>query len=286
MTVFVTGKEGFIARILIRRLLDSGFEVKGTSVDVSSGDLYMDLLNPEKFNYGLIKKGDIIVHLSAISSPDVCENNYEFAYNVNVKGTEYFLSKCLDSGAKVLFFSSDTVYGGNFEGVFDEKSEINPVGKYAEMKREIEKTFENNDNFKVLRLSYIFAKEDKYMKYLSSCIENGKEAEVYITFLRNVVYVGDLLDAVFAVIRNFDEFGWHVCNICGPELLSRLKLAELYKNIVNKNLKIKDFDPGEEFFKNRPRRICVKSLYLDRLLGRKPVGIEKAMQIEFNEQAK
>ena len=286
MTIFVTGKEGFIAQNLIRKLIEDGFDVKGTSVDVSSGDLYMDLLNPDKFDYGLIKSGDVVVHLSAISSPDTCENNYEFAYSVNVKGTEYFLSKCMDCGAKVLFFSSDTVYGGNSDGYFDENSGTNPVGKYAAMKREIERIFEKNINFKVFRLSYIFAKGDKYMKYLDSCVLKDEIAEVYSTFLRNVVYIEDLLTAVLALVRDFDKFSWNVCNICGLDLLSRLKLAELYKNFVNKNLGIKDVDPGEEFFKTRPRRISVRSLYFEGLISRKPTHIEKAMQIEFNKQAK
>ncbi len=56
---------------------------------------------------------------------------------MNVTGTSNFIQSVIDRGARVVFFSRDTVYGER-EDAFDESAVCNPAGEYAEMKREVE----------------------------------------------------------------------------------------------------------------------------------------------------
>ncbi|WP_434517227.1 NAD-dependent epimerase/dehydratase family protein (plasmid) [Dechloromonas sp. ARDL1] len=95
---------------------------------------------PADFDYGNVRSGDVALLTAAISAPDICAREHDRAWAVNVTGTSSFIQSVIDRGARVLFFSSDTVYGER-EDSFDESAACNPTGEYAEMKREVEQRF-------------------------------------------------------------------------------------------------------------------------------------------------
>jgi len=278
--IFVIGKNGYIAQ----RLSDSKIDVDGklvyTSTHPESQDLFLNLESPEAFNYDVIGYNDLILLLAAISSPDACKNEYKLTYKVNVIGTIKFIENVLKSKARVLFFSSDTVYGNSKEEC-NEYTELNPAGEYAKMKFEVENKFKGESNFKIFRLSYVFSRKDKFMAYLSECARDNKTAEIFHPFYRSVVYITDVIEAILCLAKGWGNFDNQIFNICGDELLSRKDLAELYKTVVDNNLKIKILNPGDDFFKARPETINMKSLHFKSLLGRKPLAIKSAMHFEY-----
>lgn len=286
MKVVIVGSSGLIAK----RLGDSGIKQEHSvfftsrKEDFSGG--FLDLARAENFDYEWLKNADLILHLGAISSPDLCASDYNSAYQINVTGTKYFLERALKKGSKVLFFSSDYVYGESFENeVFDENSVIKPFGEYGKMKAEVEEEFLDHSNFKVFRLSYVFAKDDKFTSYLRECTETLTRPEVFDPLVRNVVYIEDLILAIRNLINNFDHFKPKIINVCGDAPLSRVDMANLYQKFVDPGLQYKVVNPGKDFFISRPKKILLKSLYLETLLEREPYALEKAMQMEFNKAA-
>ena len=151
-----------------------------------------------------IKEGDVIIFAAAISEPSVVSAQFEKAFAVNVESTGEFIETALGKGCKVLFLSSDAVYG-DVESGFDESHPVNPKGAYAEMKAVVEKRFEGNSNFKALRLSYNFFKDDRFTTYLRQCAENGVEAEVFDPLTRSVVHRDDTVDAILSIAANWDN---------------------------------------------------------------------------------
>jgi len=268
----IIGKNGFIAK----KLFDRGEYKAATSDELSSDGLYLNLKNPEIFDYSYIDEQTNIIFLAAISSPDICNNNYDEAYKVNVIGTKYFIEEAIKKGAKVLFFSSDVVYGNTLEMV-DENSKTNPFGNYAKMKDEVEIAFENKKNFKVFRLSYVLSKEDKYLSYLKSCIDKNEVAEVFHPFSRKVVYIEDVLEAIENVIARWDDFENQKFNICGDEDISRKDIADFYNEEVGNMLKYTILEPNDKFWEARPKDINITTLYLEKLLGKKPTKIKDAI---------
>lgn len=268
----IIGKNGFIAK----KLLKTNDYHATTRNNLKGTDFYLDLKNPESFDYSIIDAQTKIIFLAAISSPDICNNNYEDAYNINVIGTKYFIHKAIEKGAKVLFFSSDVVYGNTMEKV-DENSPTNPFGSYAKMKDEIEKAFEGEENFKVFRLSYVLSKEDKYLSYLKSCIDKNEVAEVFHPFSRKVIYLEDVLSAIENIVEKWDVFDNQKFNICGDEDISRKDIADYYNEAIGNKLKYKIIEPGAEFWKARPKDINITSIYLEKLLRRKPIKIKDAV---------
>ena len=66
-----------------------------------------------------------------------------------------------------------------------------------------------------------------------------------------------------------------IINACGPELLSRMDIAESYKNACAKELQLIEIEPPQGFFDSRPSSIPLKSKYLSLLLGREPITIDE-----------
>lgn len=95
----IIGESGFIANKLMMR---GGYAA--TSRDKKAGSLFLDITKPAKFDYTQINSDTFVVLLAAISSPDICSNRYDFAYNTNVTGTKALISNLILRGAKVLFF--------------------------------------------------------------------------------------------------------------------------------------------------------------------------------------
>ena len=209
--------------------------------------------------------------LGGISSPDECEKNPNESKKINYYGTKFFIEKCLALNAKVLFFSSDLVYGhSNCE--INELTDANPNSNYGAWKYKIERTFEKNDNFKIFRLSYVLSPEDKFLKYLTDCKKNNHCAEIYDPLIRNVVYIEDVSIATVNIFKNWGN-NQKLINVCGDESISRLRIAE---NFLDK-ASIKVVNPDDSFWKIRPKNINLKSLYFSELIQKKPTSFHDAI---------
>lgn len=236
-----------------------------------------DISSIEDTSFG---EGDIVFLLAAISSPDTCRGEHEKAREVNVVGTSALIQRVIAHGARVVFFSSDTVYGEREDGL-DETAVCNPAGEYAEMKREVEQRFAGNESFKAIRLSYVFSREDKFSRYLTACAERNEEADLFHPFFRAIVHRDDVVEGALALAKHWDEVPEQVINFGGPQLLSRIDFAECLREVRLHDLRFKVTEPGADFFKNRPRIIAMTSPVFARLLGRQPRTLSEAARLEF-----
>ena len=279
MRLFVVGANGYIGDRLLgvaRRVLP----VAGSSSRGSDELLRLDLNKVNDFDYALLHRGDVICMTAAISAPEVCSREHARAWVVNVTGTSAFIARALDRGARVVFFSSDTVYGEAAQ-LIDERAPVSPVGEYAAMKAEVERTFSGESEFKSIRLSYVFSSEDKFTRYLRGCAERREIAEVFDPFCRSVVHREDVVAGVISLAMRWDEIPAPVLNFGGPANISRVAFAELVKRIELPTLEIKTVAPGPEFFVSRPRVINLGSPLLSQLLGRPLTSLADAIAIEF-----
>ncbi len=244
--------------------------------------MQLKLNDPLNFNYQKISSGDTVFLTAAISSPDICDHKSEYAWSINVSGTIKFISQVIERGARVIFFSSDTVYGER-QFKFNETASISPLGNYAQMKSEVECQFKDEPLFKTIRLSYVFSRDDKFTKYLMGCHQRGVVAEIFHPFYRSIIHRDDVVNGAISLARFWDDYPQRIINFGGPEVLSRVDFAQQLKEAVFTNLLYKVIEPDKEFFNNRPRTISMSSDYLSLLLGGQPRILKDAVSIEFNE---
>lgn len=282
MKLIINGATGYLGKLLLKAA-SSNCDAFGTSSTGMNSLLRLRLEVPDEFGYGIIDPLDVVLLTAAISSPDICSREHDRAWAVNVTGTSAFIQRVIARGGRIIFFSSDTVYGEK-EDAFDEQSICNPAGEYAEMKCEVEKRFLGNPLFKTIRLSYVFSREDKFAKYLSGCAGRGDVAEIFHPFYRAVIHRDDVVQGVIALAQRWDEFPQPVINFGGPEVISRVEFAQALKEVTMPTLRFQVTEPEAEFFKNRPRNISMSSPILPILLGRPSHTLYEATTFEFQAQ--
>ena len=280
MKIIVAGATGYLGRQLFS-MASKDQTVLGTSTAISNTMLRLRLDEPNKFEYGVIQEKDVVLLTAAIRAPDVCSREHDRSWAVNVTGTSSFISRVISRGARVIFFSSDAVYGERADA-FDESTTCNPSGDYAVMKHEVEGRFLGNTAFKTIRLSYVFSSEDKFTKYLCGCVERMEEAEIFHPFCRAVVHRDDVVQGAIALAQRWDEFPQSAINFGGPNVIARTEFAQTLKDNVLPVLRFRQIEPEPEFFTNRPRVIQMTSPVLASLLGRPAHTLYRAIKIEFN----
>jgi len=134
MKLLITGSNGFLGYRLLR-FFAKEYEVYA----MNHYDLDVTDLNQV---YSVLQrvKPDIVVHCAAVSDIAACETEVDFAYKVNVTGTVNMAKGCKELKAKLIFCSSDQIYGtGAAVGGHSETEDLKPVKMYARLKQEAEK---------------------------------------------------------------------------------------------------------------------------------------------------
>ena len=265
MNIGLVGSSGYIANFLFETL-EKETNVKNiVKIDLSDeADIFLNLLSPENFNYELLDNIDIVIFTAAISSPDQCAVEFETCWKINVIGTSYFIKKAIEHNCKVLFFSSDAVFGNISDKIYTEKSETKANTAYGKMKKEIEDLFKNEPNFKAIRLSYVVSKKDKFVSYCLDCIKENKIAEIFHPFYRNCITISQVMNVVQWLINHWDKYEPFVLNVAGQELVSRVRIADEINRLYGSKLNYIISKPSKKFYENRPQITQMKSLYLEK----------------------
>ncbi|MGR5246957.1 NAD-dependent epimerase/dehydratase family protein [Vibrio aestuarianus] len=262
--VYIIGSSGFIGGRLYKSLsVPNKFTVGRSGCDV-----FLDLAS-ESFEDLLVEinKGDFVIFLAAVSSPDLCEKNYEEAYSINVTSTINLIYALLNKGVRVLFSSSDAVFGAADKLCLDD-SQTKPFGQYGKMKSKVEERFKENEHFFVVRFSYILAKDDKFSLMVGEHAVTKRNLDVFDGFERNVISLDDVLLGIQNIIVNWDEIDTRIVNFSGNQLVSRQDIVKELAEQRYPNLIYSFTDAPDSFWKGRPKRINTESKYLDAILKR------------------
>jgi dTDP-4-dehydrorhamnose reductase len=278
--IVVVGARGLIGRCLLEAAKRAGTAM-GTSSTAIDGYACLRLDAPNEFDYSLIETSDTVFFTAAISSPDLCARDAARAHQVNVIGTKSVISSLLKKSVRVVFFSSDAVYGTKYTES-DESATCSPSSAYAKMKYEVECEFRGNPLFKAIRLSYVFAADDKFTQYLARCEAIKEDADVFHPFFRAVIARQDVVAGALALAARWSDFPNAVINFGGPVAISRIEFAKQLQASVLPALTFHVSEPAPTFFLERPRMIRIISPILSELLGRAPLTVAEAARIELD----
>lgn len=279
MKTAIVGSSGYIAGYLRKRFEDV-LKIDQTP----EADAHLNLAEAEKFNYLLLDSVDYVIFTAAISGPDMCANEFEKCWNINVTGTEHFIKNAIARGCKVLFFSSDAVFGDIPGKIYTELSETQAQTPYGRMKKAVEDCFKGDPNFKAIRLSYVVSKNDRFVSYCLKCMDAGETADIFHPFYRNCITVSNVVDTVDWLINHWEDYEPQVLNVAGNELVSRVRIVDELNRLHDNRLKYVISSPGEEFYKNRPKITQMKSLYLDKFGILKDESFTEKIKKELEEK--
>ena len=255
--ICLIGASGYIGSQILKKLPNDQIRFATSSRQKESFKKF-SLDSHEDIEKLELNPKDFIIITATSWSPEYKKISLDKSREINIEGTSNLIKKALDNKCRIIYFSSDTVYG-NLNEICYEDSLCKPIGEYAKMKLEIENSFKKYKNFKSLRLSYVYSKKDKFSQYLLSCSKLNKIAEIYHPFYRSIICVDDLINGISALINNWNIIEDSIINFGGPELLSRLEIAKIFKKFYLNNLNIQVNNPPDDFFLTRPVIIDLKS---------------------------
>jgi len=153
MNVLITGGAGYIGSVLVRQMIQKGYNVRVLDKLSFGGEPIVDLLNNEKFDFQLgdvtnasdVKNAvtgmDGVVHLASIVGDPACAKEPELARNTNIDGSLLLYQEAVKAGVQRFVFASTCSNYGKMddpESFVKEDSTLSPVSLYAETKVEVE----------------------------------------------------------------------------------------------------------------------------------------------------
>ena len=255
MTVWIVGSEGFLGKHLSSYFFQNSLEFKYSSRKLNRGDQFLDLMDSGSIESFPLYEHDVVIFLAGISSPEFCEANSELAKSINYDGSCRFIEAALKKGARVLFASTDAVYGNQI-GRLSEDAPCFPLGKYAEFKNALESKFSEAAEFKSLRFSYILAANDKFTSLLSEKSSPPQIVNVYSNFKRNAVNISDVLIGITSLALNWNGvMSNSIINFSGSRCLGRDQMALEICEKYGFRAKLNSTIGPDDFFEIRPKII-------------------------------
>lgn len=189
MKVLVTGYNGQLGFDVIRELNSRSVECRGVDRDD------FDITNrDETVGYICDYKPDTVVHCAAYTAVDRAEDDEENCRRVNVDGTKNIAIACEKIGAKMLYVSTDYVYGGAGDAPFEPSDMTDPKNVYGRTKLDGEKAvMKHLKKYFIVRTSWVFGiNGSNFVKTMLRLGDERDELNVVCDQVGSPTYTPDL----------------------------------------------------------------------------------------------
>lgn len=244
--ILITGSNGLLGQQLVTHFSQfSNFDVVACSRGenkVLSTDKFtyynLDISNKQDLkNILKTENPDIIINCAAMTNVDLCEDNKDECYTINVDAVSELVSHCKYKKTKLIHLSTDFIFDGE-KGFYAEEDEPNPLNFYGKTKLESEALIvQALSDFAIIRTILVYGttqntNRGNIVTWVKNSLESDKEIRVVSDQFRMPTLVSDLVKAIDLVI-NQDAKG--IFHISSNELLSIYEIALLIANEFNLN---------------------------------------------------
>jgi len=228
MKVAVTGSDGGLGSQLLKRCHKKGWKL----LPLTRKDA--DLEKPDEVEKLLTEfRPSLILHTAAMTDVDRCEREPELAEAVNVLGTQAVVNSAKQTGAKVVYISTEFVFNGEKPEPYLESDEADPISVYGQSKLKGEKIVSLLPAHLIIRTSWLYGGGSKsFVKTMLSLGSKGEPVKVVDDQVGAPTYYPDLAGGIITLIDS-DVGG--TFNIVNAGCCSRFESAvEIFQQ--------KDFD--------------------------------------------
>lgn len=207
--IIVTGVKGQLGFDVVKELNKRNIACKGIDID----DL--DITDRDAvFGFMRAEKPEAVIHCAAWTAVDKAEDEVEKCTAVNVGGTENIALACKETGAEMMYFSTDYVFPGNGEAEYEADDEKAPRSVYGRTKLDGEyKVIENVDKHYIIRISWVFGINGaNFIKTMLRLSETHTELNVVSDQIGSPTYTADLAPLVCDMILSGKYGVYHATN--------------------------------------------------------------------------
>jgi dTDP-4-dehydrorhamnose reductase len=219
MRVLVTGGSGMLGRVVVDRVRRDGDEAIAAArfasgpPDDPSGSVHMDVADAESVRRTIRQtQPDTIIHAAAIADVDLCEREPQLAHAVNVRGTQHIVDACRESGARLVYVSTDYVFDGG-GAPYDEGDEPNPIQVYGRTKLEGERAVASLPGALSARTAVLFGRAPAWRSnlvlWLLDRLERREPAVAATDQVGTPTLVDNLADMLIALARSDRDGIYH-----------------------------------------------------------------------------
>lgn len=209
MKFFITGVNGQLGYDVKRELLERGYTdiLAPTRVD-------LDITNEDAVKKMIREyRPSVIFHCAAYTAVDKAEEEQEKCYQVNVLGTKYLTEAAKEMDAKIIYISTDYVFDGTKEGLYQIEDKVNPVNYYGKTKYLGENFIREYDNHIIVRISWVFGINGKnFIRTMLNLAESHKELNVVCDQIGSPTYTKDLAGLLVNMFLSNVKGLYHVTN--------------------------------------------------------------------------
>ena len=203
--ILVTGVTGQLGYDVVKEL-----ERRGEKF-IAASRKEMDFTNEDSVkNFILEKKPDAVIHCAAYTAVDKAESEAELALTVNGLGTRYIAAACREVGAKLLFISTDYVFGGDGKTPYEVDGEKTPVNTYGRSKLLGEDAVAAMlEKYFVVRISWVFGINGKnFVKTMLNLADKNKKLRVIDDQVGSPTYTADLAPLLCDMVQT-EKYGFY-----------------------------------------------------------------------------
>ncbi len=239
MRILVTGVNGQLGHDVVEELEKLSVECLGCDKDdFDITDKNNTLTFIEKYN------PDGVIHCAAYTAVDKAEDDAEVCRKVNVDGSENIAFACKKTGAKMIYVSTDYVFGGDGSNPYEVTDEKNPQNVYGKTKLEGEEKVLSlcSESF-VVRTSWVYGiNGNNFVKTMRRLAETRDELSVVADQIGSPTYTRDLAVLLCQMIQS-EKYGvYHATN---EGFMSWADFAEKIMEKSKLNTKIKHISTAE-----------------------------------------
>ncbi len=150
MKVLITGAAGLLGHGLVQVVSKNHQVFPLTHADADITDRAAAKAAIRKF------QPELVIHAAAIPDLDICENDPERAFQVNVDGTRHVVEAAQEVNAAVAYISSDAVFDGLKQTPYTESDPTNPPTVYGRTKLLGEQIVRSLPAFWIFRIPVLF----------------------------------------------------------------------------------------------------------------------------------
>ncbi|MGN0403527.1 MAG: dTDP-4-dehydrorhamnose reductase [Acetatifactor sp.] len=209
MKVLVTGVKGQLGYDVVNELTNRGMEAVG--VDIEEMDI-TDAACVER----VIKAAapDAVIHCAAYTAVDAAEDNEELCRKVNAGGPRNIATVCKELDIKMIYISTDYVFSGKGEKLWEPDDEKEPQSVYGRTKYEGELAVQELlDKYFIVRIAWVFGINGKnFVKTMLNLSKSHDTLRVVNDQFGSPTYTYDLAKLLVDMVLT-DKYGvYHATN--------------------------------------------------------------------------